>query len=166
MKIMKTMKKEKISLLPIIVQFLTVTLLFLTGFDVGLQNHVIVKQETPTVHVNFALSDHGIGALTLVGVNTNVNTNTNVNMNMNMPSQRPKDVISEELQEHNNDITIELENDGEEFSNGAEEEEEEEFAEVKPAGVTASVKEPNIDPVFKVDLDDLTAGDGFLMAAA
>ena len=29
-----------------------------------------------------------------------------------------------------------------------------------------STKEPNIDPVFKVDLDDLTAGDGFLMAAA
>merc|ERR1711915_575996 len=70
-KTVKLPKKEKktVSLRPIIIQFLTVILLFLAGFDVGLQNHVVVKQETPSIHSNFALSDHGIGALKLVGAN-------------------------------------------------------------------------------------------------
>ncbi len=148
---LKTIKKEKntVSLRPIIVQLLTGVLLVLSGFDVGLQNHVIVKQETPSVHSNFALSDHGLGALKLVGMNT--------------PSQRPNDIIIEDNSQLNNDINIE--NQEEEFVNV--EAEEEEFAEVKPAGVsTSSTKEPNIDPLFKVDLDELTAGDGFLMAAA
>eukprot|EP00551_Chaetoceros_affinis_P004231 CAMPEP_0203663260 /NCGR_PEP_ID=MMETSP0090-20130426/911_1 /ASSEMBLY_ACC=CAM_ASM_001088 /TAXON_ID=426623 /ORGANISM="Chaetoceros affinis, Strain CCMP159" /LENGTH=547 /DNA_ID=CAMNT_0050526145 /DNA_START=16 /DNA_END=1659 /DNA_ORIENTATION=- len=145
----KVMKKEKntVSLRPIITQFLTIVLLFLAGFDVGLQNHVVVKQETPSIHSNFALSDHGIGALKLIGANT--------------PSQRPNEIIIQDPLELNDDI----EGEGEEFVNV--DNEEEEFSEVKPAGVSASsTKEPNIDPLFGVDLDELTAGDGFLMAAA
>lgn len=144
----KPIKREKkvISLRPIIVQLLTVLMLFLAGFDVGLQSHVIVNQEVPTIHTNLVFSDHGIGALKLVG------------MNKNTPSQRPNDVIIQD--------SFDLDGlDEDEFLDA--EDGEEEFPDVKPSGAfTSPTKEPNIDPLFKVDLDELTSGPGILMTVA
>lgn len=133
-----------ISLKPILLQLLTVIMLFLVGFDVGVQNHVVVNQDVPTVHTNFALSDHGIGALKLLGVNT--------------PSQRPNDIITQDEYDLNHN------EEGEEFTNAVE---EEEFSEATPMGASSSsTKEPVIDPIFGVDLDEITSGDGILYAAA
>ena len=137
------MKKEKkvVTLGPIVVQLLTVVLLFLAGFDVGMQNHVVVKQDVPSIHGNFSISDHGIGALKLVG--------------MNAPMQQTGENIAQNV------FTLN-EPDEEEFGQVKE---EEEFAEPKPVGASStSEREPNIDPVFGVDFDELTAGEGILMA--
>ena len=142
---LKLSRKEKntISLGPIFVQFMTVILLFLAGFDVGVQNHVVVKQDVPTIHTNFAISDHGIGAMKLVGISTSSSQN-----------------------QINNDAIIDQ--DLYQLNDGEEEEfidNEEEFSEAKPKGVsTSSNKEPNIDPVFGIDFDEITAGDGTFLA--
>lgn len=140
---LKLSKKEKnaVSLGPILVQFMTVMLLFLAGFDVGVQNHVVVNQNVPTIHTNFAISEHGIGVMKLVGISAS-------------SSQNPigsNTIIDQDL--------FQLNDQGdEEFLDS-----EEEFGDAKPKGAsTTSKKEPNIDPVFGVDFDELTAGDGIL----
>ena len=42
---------------------MTVMLLFLAGLNVGVQNNVVVKQDVPTIHTNFTISNHEIGAM-------------------------------------------------------------------------------------------------------
>ena len=139
--------KKVISLRPIIVNFLTVILLFLTGFDIGVQNHVMVNQDVPNIHSNYAYSDHGIGAMKLMK-KAEVTSKSNV-------------IIQEE-------IILDQVEEEEEFTNKSEEDdkENEEFSEKKPSGATTSIKtEPNIDPIFGVDFDEMTAGDGIFLAA-
>ncbi len=142
----KKIKKDKkvIPLGPIVVQFLTVVLMFLVGFDIGVQNHVVMKQTVPNVHHNYAAVDHGIGALKFVGVK-----------NTKLPSQLNTNIVQ------NNMDLDEVEKE-EEFANI----QEEDITEVKPAGASASSKkEPNIDPIFGVDFDEMTAGDGLFLSA-
>jgi len=140
-------KKEKnavISLAPIIIQLLTVAMLFFAGFDVGLQNHIVINQDVPNIQENFAFLDHGFGALKIVGM---------ASAPASTPSQRPNDVIVQDTLFGFDDNELQ---DEEEFD-------KDEFAETKPMGASSSTKEPNIDPIFNVDFDVLLAGDGILM---
>ena len=125
---------------PILIQLFTAICLFLAGFDVGLQNHVIVKQEVPYIHSNLSYVDHGIGVLTKFG-EKGAGASLKSNDLLNTAG------VGGEV----------------EFA------EEDEFGDVKPkpAGASSdSTKEENIDPLFGVDFDKITAGPGiFLMLA-
>ncbi len=123
-------KKAVILLRPILVELITIIFLFLAGFDVGVQNHVVVHQEVPTIHDNFAIQDNGVGAMKLiVGESSSQNPN----------------IITQDLTEDTFDSI------------------EDEFNDAKPVGASSSSKEPNIDPVFGVDFDELTKGDSIFL---
>jgi len=141
-KLPKSMKPKSVDLAPIFIQLFTVLFLFFAGFDVGIQNHAIMKQEVPYVHTNLSYVDHGIGLLSLFGEkSTSANQDNLMVLN---------DVV--EL-----DITEE-----DEFGD----------AKTKPAGATSDAnQEDNFDPLFAflgvdVDFDKVMAGDGMIMGAA
>ena len=136
---LKKDKKAVISLRPILVEFVTIIFLFLAGFDVGVQNHVVVNQEVPTIHDTFSINDSGIGAMKLVGGGKDGALSKSPDAIM---SQDPFDLLDIE-EEHG------------EFEDSS-----------KPMGAssTSSTKEPNIDPVFGVDFDELTQGGGIFMS--
>mmetsp|Transcript_2825 Transcript_2825/g.4270 ORF Transcript_2825/g.4270 Transcript_2825/m.4270 type:complete len:506 (-) Transcript_2825:74-1591(-) len=128
---------KPVALGQILVQLVTALLLFLTGFDVGVQNHVVVKQEVPNVHTNLSYIDHGIGAV--------------FKFSGDKESTEGGGII-----DLNESTVAETEED--EFGGSNE---------PKPAGATTdTVQEANIDPVFGVDFDKLIAGDGIFFAAA
>lgn len=141
-------KKKKyvtIGLTPILFQLVTIVFLFLAGFDVGVQNHIVVKQDVPLKHENLAFVDHGIGALKLVGMSSSPST---------VPTSVP--TSASVLTSVTESVT---------------EEEEDEFAgteQGKPSGASSSSAEhePIIDPIFGVDFDQLTAGPGIFLLLA
>mmetsp|Transcript_1655 Transcript_1655/g.3023 ORF Transcript_1655/g.3023 Transcript_1655/m.3023 type:complete len:515 (+) Transcript_1655:118-1662(+) len=139
-KIPKILHRKTVTLAPVMIQLFTIVFLFFAGFDVGIQNHAIVKQEVPHVHTNLFYVDHGIGIQKMFG--------------------QKKSSASE-------DILMGLK---EEVKIVDEYEEEDEFAsgKGKPLGASTegnNVKE-NVDPIFGVDFDKLTAGSGFFFTAA
>ncbi|GFH51028.1 hypothetical protein CTEN210_07504 [Chaetoceros tenuissimus] len=129
------MKPKSVALGPILIQLTTVLLLFIAGFDVGVQNHAIVKQEVPYVHTNLSYVDHGVGVTKILG------------------GKKEKPTVLTDFD--SNDVVGNVEED-------------DEFGDVKkPAGASgASSSVPNIDPVFGVDFDKLTAGSGLFFAMA
>lgn len=129
---------KSVAMLPIIFNLLTILILFLVGFDVGVQNS-ISNQTVPHIHRNLVLNDHGIGVLSVVGMSKK-------------PSQSI-DIIVEEQS-----FFSEEENEFEIF--------DDEETKGKPMGATESGKEENIDPLFGVDLDELTSGSGVIFSLA
>lgn len=142
-KIPKLLHPSPIALGPILIQLFTVCFLFFAGFDVGIQNHAIVKQETPHVHMNLCYVDHGIGIKKIFGRGE---------------SSQSQDALSG-LSLGSNLAGL-----------GQEEEEDDEFGDTKskPLGASSQPKnmEGNLDPIFGVDFDKLTTGDGFFFTAA
>ena len=130
-------EKKYVSMLPIIFNLFTVLFLFLAGFDVGVQNS-ITSQSGPQIHRNLAVNDYGIGVLSVVGM-------------AKKPSQTVEIIVEEQSY-----FNGEVENEFEAFDDN----------EMKPIGATDSDKEAKIDPLFGVDLDELTSGPGIIFALA
>jgi len=132
----KISKPKPVTLAPIIFQLFTVTFLFLTGFDVGIQNHIIVKQEVPYVHVNLSYVDHGIGAKKIFG----------------------KSASDKQSALTDFDATgAEVLSDDDEFGDSQSK---------PAGASSEPTKEANIDPLFGVDFDQLTDGSGIFFAVA
>jgi len=154
--------KPTIALKPILFQLLTVVALFLVGFDVGVQNHAIVNQNVDfasasvsgenVVISNLAFVDHGIGALSLFGASKAPSGVESVVMASAAAGFKADDIIivqEEEEDEFGNTSA----------GNGA--------GTKKPAGAHQSTSSTsNIDPLFGVDFDKLTAGSGIFMMLA
>jgi len=154
--------KPTIALKPILFQLLTVVALFLVGFDVGVQNHAIVNQNVDfasasvsgenVVISNLAFVDHGIGALSLFGASKAPSGVESVVMASAAAGFKAEDIIivqEEEEDEFGNTSA----------GNGA--------GTKKPAGAHQSTSSTsNIDPLFGVDFDKLTAGSGIFMMLA
>lgn len=139
-KLPKKVSRKSIPLGPILIQLFTVLFLFIAGFDVGVQNHAIVKQEVPYVHTNLSYVDHGIGIFTLMGdKDANANAGKHDAL-MNMAG----------------DVQFTNEDEFGDDMNGKS----------KPAGATSDGKGGNVDPLFGVDFDELTAGTGLFMMVA
>lgn len=136
---MKISGPKPVALKPILFQLFTVLALFLVGFDVGMQNHALVQQDVPNVHTDLFFVDNGIA---LFGAKKGASASTT-----------SQDTIMEV------DDTVEIP------GISVEDDEFDDVNDKKPAGATAS-SEPNIDPLFGVDFDKLTAGPGFFMMAA
>ena len=132
----KFIKPKPVSLGPILIQLFTVVFLFIVGFDVGIQNHVVVKQEVPYVHANLSYVDHGIGAMSAFG-----GERSSVKVN--------QDVAIDDLYMD----TVEEDEFGDEKTKPA-------------GATSDSSKESKIDPVFGVDFDRLTQGSGIFFTAA
>lgn len=131
--------KNTVKTLPALLQLVTVILLFLCGLDVGIQNHVVVKQNVPYLHENLSYQDHGIGVFVKWTQKKNEKTvfQEDVNRGVNEESQSE----DTEFEEYESDST-------------------------KPAGASTASKVSNIDPVFGVDFDALTAGTGLFYTFA
>ena len=132
-KIPKMLKPKPVALAPIMFQLFTVIFLFFAGFDVGIQNHAIVKQEVPHIHANLSYVEHGIGAKKIFGKGKSDNQNVLTNLG------------------------------SVDFA------EEDEFGDLKskPAGATSDIiQDANVDPLFGVDFDQLTAGSGIFFTIA
>ncbi len=130
---------KPVALKPILFQLFTVLALFLVGFDVGIQNHALVQQDVPNVHMDLFFVDNGIA---LFGAKQDSGAS--------IASQDTLSGIDDKV-----DIP----------GISVEEDEFDDVNEKKPAGATAS-SEANIDPLFGVDFDKLTAGPGIFMMAA
>lgn len=131
--------KQSVKTLPAVLQLVTVILLFLSGLDVGIQNHVVAKQNVPYLHENLSYQDHGIGAFVKF-------------------TQRQKEKNA--FQEDTNRIVVE------DYSHSDDAEFEEHYDTAKPAGASTASKVSNIDPIFGVDFDALTTGTGFFYTCA
>lgn len=138
--------KQSAKTLPALLQLATVILLFLSGLDVGIQNHVVVKQNVPYLHENLSYQDHGIGAFDKLTRRKNekavIQENTIIH---------PGGGVNEDLQSEDTEFE-----DYDEYSHDS----------TKPAGASTSSKVSNIDPVFGVDFDALTAGTGLFYTFA
>lgn len=134
--------RKTVHKLPALVQLLTVVALFLSGLDVGIQNHVIWRQNVPHVHENLSYYDHGVGAF---------NKLTN---KMNRKSQEAlTDIFASD------GSLIQSSNQEDEFESSE--------STPKPAGAAFKASPAsNLDPVFGVDFDELTAGSGFFFTCA
>lgn len=131
--------KNTVKTLPALLQLVTVILLFLCGLDVGIQNHVVMKQNVPYLHENLSYQDHGIGVFVKWTHRKNEKT-----------------VFQEDV---NRGVIEESQSEDTEF-------EEYESDPTKPAGASTASKVSNIDPVFGVDFDALTAGTGLFYTFA
>jgi hypothetical protein len=140
-KLPKLLNRKPVTLGPIMIQLFTIVFLFFAGFDVGLQNHVVVKQEVPQVHTNPFYVDHGIGIQKIFG------------KGKSSPS---------------GDVLMGLNDDGVEIVGEYEDEDEFGSGKGKPLGASTEAKtvKENLDPIFGVDFDKLTAGSGFFFTAA
>jgi len=142
----KEIMRKKIPLLPIFVQLLTVWILFCAGLDIGIQNNyqlvnVFEKDEqkqqemimltTPrTVHENLSIVENGFSVFnSLFGTKGSTMKNDDLFASSSNQEDQELDFM---------------------------EEEENEFEPMKPQGVSSSSSEPNIDPIFGIDLDELT----------
>jgi hypothetical protein len=113
-------KTRKVSLLPILMHFVTTLLLFLAGLDVGWQQHQLL---TATVHTQ--LAPRQLGLQLLQGRNGNAKNN----------ALKSLDDLKEPL------LIV-----------------EDEFAKLP----LDDAHIPNIDPLFGLDLDQITRGDSIL----
>jgi hypothetical protein len=132
----KISKPKSIALGPIVFQLVTVTFLFFAGFDVGIQNHAIVKQEVPYVHANLSYVDHGIGAKKIF-----------------VKGASGKHGVLTDL-------------DAAKSGKYAEEDEFGDSKSKPAGASSETTKEANIDPLFGVDFDQLTDGSGIFFAVA
>lgn len=135
-KIPKMFKPKPVALAPIVFQLFTVIFLFFAGFDVGIQNHAIVNQEVPHIHANLSYVEHGIGAKKIFGMGNSDKQNVLTNLGS---------------------------------TGSADFADEDEFGDLKskPAGATSETTQgANIDPLFGVDFDQLTAGSGIFFTIA
>ena len=140
----------------VLMQLFTLVLLFLAGLSVGMQNHAL-NDGVVVVNDQLSHTENGIGALRIFG--------------LGKATKSASDDARDRLLEKEEDANVM------EGKNGADTETEgDEFdedvaaaadgADAKPKGVGGDDKVPNIDPLFRVDLDELTAGPGFMNAAA
>jgi len=139
--------------MPLFVHVITVWILLLSGFSIGIKNHPWLQSHggTVVIHRNVALVENGIGILSL--------------LKSSSQNSSLKPIVIEE--------TLLL--NSETFSSAQAEtnvvdKEFEEKTPIKPAGVDVSsiiTKQSKIDPLFRVDLDELTEGkSGLLFTAA
>jgi len=140
-KINDTMKKSRpavnIPVLPIFFQLITILALFLAGFDVGVQNHYMGTYQTvssgPNVVSSLSVFDNGYGILSTLGLHHRHITTTDIF----------SDITTTTIMQPETPILLDTEED--------------EFQTTKPLGATTTThRPPNIDPIFQVDLDELT----------
>eukprot|EP00559_Dactyliosolen_fragilissimus_P007988 CAMPEP_0184870196 /NCGR_PEP_ID=MMETSP0580-20130426/36818_1 /TAXON_ID=1118495 /ORGANISM="Dactyliosolen fragilissimus" /LENGTH=578 /DNA_ID=CAMNT_0027372169 /DNA_START=9 /DNA_END=1745 /DNA_ORIENTATION=- len=128
---------------PVFFQLLTVICIFLAGFDVGLQNHPS-SQKIRTLHGDLSIVDNGIGIFSLFQFKAS-ETNT---------------IFSNKKTVHDSTTWDQ--------SLGQDEDEFQTITKKSPRGASHpkynDETQQNIDPIFRVDLDYLTSGPGFLMA--
>jgi hypothetical protein len=138
----KVLHRKPVTLGPIMFQLFTIVFLFFAGFDVGIQNHALVKQEVPHVYTDLFYVDHGIGIQKIFGKGK---------------SSSSGDLLME-LNDEGGKIVDEYEGEEDEFASGT----------GKPQGASTKDRnvEGNLDPIFGVDFDKLTAGSGFFFTAA
>jgi len=118
---------------PVMMHLLTVLFLFLAGFEVGLQQNVIEYRNDVTVHQTLA-PQHELRLLNQ-GVSLSYFSSTPTIAKGDVATEEPpKPYVSNE--------------DEDEFTSSDE---------------SDTLKEENIDPLFGIDLDNLTAGPGFFM---
>jgi hypothetical protein len=143
----------------VLMQLFTLVLLFLAGLGVGIQNHAL-NDGVVTVSDQLSHSENGIGALRILGLGKTTKT----------ASEDARDRLLE--QEEDAKVTVgangadaEVEAEGDEFGEDTTAAATD-GAGSKPKGVGGDDKVPNIDPLFRVDLDELTAGPGIVNVAA
>jgi hypothetical protein len=131
--------KKKVFVLPIYMHIITVLLLFLAGMDVGLQQH----HEEVQIHTQFALVEHGIPL-----IHRSLWNQRSSDKDTN--ASKKSSIILGSLLDSTTTNTRTT-GDEDEFQDSMEED---------------MYYEPNIDPLFKVDLDELTKGPGVLYVLA
>ena len=144
---------------PIIFQLLTISCLFLCGFDVGMQNRPTDEMDT-LVHRNFAPAQRIIGWRTKTDHDQDA-SDGDISSKSRKKNPGQATLISEG-DERQQDIGSGEGGEEDEFGSGGQS---------SPVGAdeissTDGSSFDNIDPIFRVDLDEFTQGSGFLLAAA
>lgn len=142
----------------VLMQLFTLVLLFLAGLGVGMQNHAL-NDGVVVVNDELSHSENGIGALRILGLGKASKT----------ASEDARDRLLEKEEEVKVPVGANgagAEAEGDEFGEDATAAAATDGAESKPKGVGGDDKVPNIDPLFRVDLDELTAGPGIFNIAA
>ena len=142
----------------VLMQLFTLVLLFLAGLGVGMQNHAL-NDGVVVVEDQLSHSENGIGALRILG--------------LGKASKTASEDARDRLLEKEEDAKVPVgangagaEVEGDEFGEDATAAAAIDGADSKPKGVGGDDKVPNIDPLFRVDLDELTAGPGIFNIAA
>ena len=142
----------------VLMQLFTLVLLFLAGLGVGMQNHAL-DDGVVVVEDQLSHSENGIGALRILG--------------LGKASKTASEDARDRLLEKEEDAKVPVgangagaEVEGDEFGEDATKAAAIDGADSKPKGVGGDDKVPNIDPLFRVDLDELTAGPGIFNIAA
>jgi hypothetical protein len=135
------------------INLFTILLLFLVGFDVGLQNHYVVKQSVPHVYDTVSLLDNGIGLFSIFTPAADVlglKSGDKIYSNVIITDYTNDDTNDELLDEFDTLSTTTTTKD-----------------KSQPRGADSDQNtNDNIDPLFRIDLDKATAGPGILKAAA
>lgn len=142
----------------VLMQLFTLVLLFLAGLGVGMQNHAL-NDGVVVVNDQLSHSENGIGALRILGLGKASKT----------ASEDARDRLLEKEEEAKVPVGAngaDAETEGDEFGEDATAAPVTDGADSKPKGVGSDEKVPNIDPLFRVDLDELTAGPGIFNIAA
>lgn len=140
----------------VLMQFFTLILLFLAGLGVGMQNHAL-NDGFVVVNDQLSHTENGIGALRVLGLGKATKSASDDARDRLLEKDEDANVV-----EGKNGADTETEGDefGEDVAAAAD------GADAKPKGVGGDDKVPIIDPLFRVDLDELTAGPGFMNVAA
>jgi hypothetical protein len=133
---------KKVAVFPILMHILIAVLLFLAGVDVGMQQF----HDDVVVHPKTTLQEYG---LPFVARNPFVPVDRNAD----------EDVTSNLLKR---DLLSSSDDRAKGVPKGVDHEDE--FAEIRSDDESENV--PNIDPLFRVDLDEMTKGPGFLKQMA
>ena len=140
----------------VLMQLFTLVLLFLAGLGVGMQNHAL-NDGVVVVNDQLSHTENGIGALRILGLGKATKS----------ASDDARDSLLEKEEDAN---VVEGKNGADTETEGDEFDEDvaaaADGADAKPKAVGGDDKVPNIDPLFRVDLDELTAGPGFMNVAA
>jgi len=143
----ETVRKHRAAVL---MQLFTLALLFLAGLGVGMQNHAL-NEDKVVVSEQLSFKENGIGALRILGLGGGSGGGDDA-------AKEARELLLEEEEK----IRLSADEKDEvtdEFGDNA--------ASTKPKGVGGDDEEkvPNIDPLFRVDLDELVAGSGLLNMA-
>ena len=143
----------------IFMQLFTLVLLFLAGLGVGMQNHALNDGEV-AVSRELSLNEHGFGALRILGLGGSGSSEPEKSKEGAAASDTRERLLQEETKDTISEKTEEETVSEDEFGDAAT------ATATKPKGVDDDTSEPNIDPLFRVDLDQLTAGPGVLKVAS
>jgi len=152
-------------------QLVTISLLFIAGLSVGMKNSALNKDRA-LIMDGIVPFESGIGALSLFGLGDVPPTDAAKDARERLlVKENLEEKIQEGVDTEANKVATERAPNFEGLEDASTEDEFEALSggadgDAKPKGAADGKKVPNIDPLFRVDLDELVAGDGFLNHAA